>query len=145
MDAEPDGSEEVMRLLQEHVPALAAGLVQLKGIVRVRGYRTIVAVHSTDRLADPVGSCIGERGIHIKKVVQRLSGEKIDMVRWSESVERFVRNLIVPALADRVVLYPAHRTVCIYTAPDYKSLIIGPNGKRLEMISRLGGLEVASE
>ena len=136
---QPDGSDEVLRLLKAQIPELASGVVEIKGIVRERGQRTIFAVHSTDGAIDPVGSCVGLRGIRIKTVSEQLSGEKIDIVRWSESTERFISNLIAPAKAERIVLDESARSATIHASPHYRALIIGRHGSRLQMLSRLLG------
>jgi len=149
MNAQPDGSEEVRSLLLAQVPELASGVVEIKGIVRERGYRTIIAVWSTDTTIDPVGACVGQRGVRIKGVVQQLSGEMIDVVRWSESLEEFTRNLIapVPVGAKRIVLDEGTQTVIIHTKPDYMALILGRQGVYGKLLARLLGrkLQVVPE
>ena len=92
----PDGSEEVRRLFHEHVPELAGGIVEIRAIARQCGLRSVLAVASTDTRVDPVGSCVGQQGVRVKSVVRLLSGEHIDIVRWSESVEEFIRNALAP-------------------------------------------------
>jgi len=117
-------------------------VLEIKGIVRERGHRTIFAVQSSDQAVDPVGACVGVRGIRIKTVVQQLSGEKIDVVRWSESIEEFTRNILAPARTQRIVLEPTTHRMLIYALPEFRSLIIGRHGLRLEMISRLLGWQI---
>lgn len=131
-----------MRLFHEHVPQVASGVVEIKGIARERGRRTIVSVHSTDGSVDPVGSCVGERGIRVKAIMQHLSGEKIDIVRWSDSVEEFIRNLLAPAKAERIILDGETHRATIYAPPDQRSLIMGRQGSRLEMMSQLAGWDL---
>jgi N utilization substance protein A len=142
MHRQPDEGEEVRRLFHEHVPQVASGVVEIKGIARMHGQRTILAVHSTDSSVDPVGSCVGERGIHVKAIVQQLSGEKIDIVRWSDSVEEFIRNLLAPARAERIILDGGTHRATIYASPDLRSLIIGRHGSTLEMMSQLAGWDI---
>ena len=142
MDSQPDDVEEVWRLFREHVAPIASGAVEIKGIVRERGQRTMVSVHSDNSSVDPVGSCVGERGIRVKAIVQQLSGEKVDIVRWSDSVEQFIRNLLAPARPERIILDEATHRATIFTSPDQRALIVGRRGARLEMMSRLAGWQV---
>lgn len=99
-----DGSEEVRRLLVEQVPELRSGVVEIKAIARERGHRTMLAVVSTDSSVDPVSACVGERGARIKAVVRQLSGDHIEVIRWSESVEDLIRNVLAPVLVQSISL-----------------------------------------
>lgn len=139
MRPQSDEIEEVRRLLHEHVPEIANGIVEIKGIERVRGMRVIVAVHSEDSQVNPVWSCIGQQGSRVKTILRQLQGERIDVVRWSHSPETFLTNLCAPAKIEGVMLNETAHSAVIFTSPDYKSLVRGKNGSRLEMISRLVG------
>lgn len=139
MDIQSDGSDEVRQLLHKQVPELASGVVQIKGIVRQGEHRTILAVHSIDSSIDPVGACVGERGNRIKSVSQQLSGEKIDIIRWSESTEEFIRNLLAPTRADRIVLDTTKQLATIHVSPDDRSRTLVDQGLRLQMMSLLVG------
>src|SRR5207247_135898 len=101
MDAS-NPTEEIRQLLLEHVPEIASGVIEIKGIVREPGRKTIIAVHSTDPAVDPVGACVGLRGLRVKTIVGILSGEKLDIVRWSDSLSLFVRHLLAPAQVSEV-------------------------------------------
>ena len=105
--------------------------------MRERGQRTMVSVHSDNSSVDPVGSCVGKRGIRVKAIVQQLSGEKVDIVRWSDSVEQFIRNLLAPARPERIILDEATHRATIFASADQRALIVGRRGARLEMMSRL--------
>lgn len=142
MHTRPDEIEEVRRLFHKHVPQVASGVIEIKGIARERGQRTIISVYSTDSSVDPVACCVGERGIRVKAVVQELSGEKIDIVRWSDSLEEFIRNLLTPARVERIILDEAKHRATIHASSDQRSLIIGRHGSRLEMMARLAGLDI---
>ena len=147
MHTQPDGSDEVLALFDREVPELASGVIEIRGIVRERGRRTIVLVHSPDPAVDSVGSFIGSRGVRIKAVVRDLANEKVDVVRWSDSVEQLICHLVTPAKVSRVALNDRKRRAVIHTSPDYQSLVLGPGGSRLQLISRLIGweLEVVSD
>jgi N utilization substance protein A len=142
MHNQQDDVEEVWRLFRDYVAPLASGAVEIKGIVRVRGQRTMVSVHSNNSSVDPVGSCVGERGIRVHAIVQQLSGEKVDIVRWSDSVEQFIRNLLAPARPERIILDEATHRATIFASADQRALIVGRRGARLEMMSRLAGWQL---
>ncbi len=142
MHAQSDGSQEVRQLFHEHVPELASGIVEIKGIAREPGQRTIVAVHSTDSNIDAVGAFVGERGKRVRAIVQQMSGEKIDIVRWSDSVEQFICNLLAPAKVERIALENATHRATIHARRDQRSLIIGRQGSRVHLMSRLVGWDL---
>lgn len=141
MNNPSDPSEEVRRLICDQVPEIAQGKVQIKGIVRDRSYGTIVAVHSTDAQLHAVGVVVGERGVRIKAVVKQLNNEKIDVVRWEESTEDFLRNLFYPALVSRVLVDRELNRVTVFAPSDQLALITGARGPRLELITRLVALD----
>src|SRR5437867_2596218 len=97
MSTPSQDNDEVRRLLSEHVPELADGAVEVKGIARELGRRCIVAVHSSDAKICPVGACVGRRGERIKSMVRALPGDKVDIVRWADSLHDFIQNLLTPA------------------------------------------------
>jgi N utilization substance protein A len=145
MHSQPEDIEEVRRLFHEHVPEMASGVIEIKGIARAAGKRAIVAVHSTSENVDPVGSCVGERGIRIKTIVRELRGEKFDVVRWSDSLEELLINSLTPAKIDGI--YPneaAHRAV-IFTSLEDKASMMRDDGLRLKLVSRLVGWELQVE
>ena len=93
----------VKRLFELEVPEIQSGIVQIKSISREAGSRTKMAVHSTDPMIDPVGSCVGPRGQRVDRVVTELRGEKIDIIKWSADPAEFVANALNPrARGERV-------------------------------------------
>jgi transcription termination/antitermination protein NusA len=145
MHSQPGEIEEVRRLFREHVPEVASGLVQIKGIARAPGKRVIVAVHSADASVDPIGSCVGERGIRVKAIVQELGGEKLDIVRWSDSLETLLINSLSPAKIDEIYPNEAARRAIIFTNIGDKALLMQDDGLRLKLVSRLVGWDLQVE
>ena len=96
MNAGPTDIEQIWRLLRKHVPEVTSGVIKVLGISRERGSRSILAVASNDPRGDPVGGVVGRRGERVKRIVSELGGEQIDVVRWDESTERFIANLLAP-------------------------------------------------
>src|SRR5256885_2261832 len=111
----PNNCDEVRQLLHEYVPDVANGIIEIKGIARSTGKRVMVAVWSTDERIDPVASCIGQRGIRVKTIVQSLSGEKIDIVRWSDSMKQFLINCLSPTHIDDIHTEETARRAIIFT------------------------------
>ena len=87
----------VKRLFEMEVPEIAGGAVTIKGIAREAGSRTKMAVHASDMMIDPVGSCVGQRGSRVDRVVNELKGEKIDIIKWSDNPAEFIANALNPA------------------------------------------------
>jgi N utilization substance protein A len=133
----------VRRLFELEVAEIADGTVEIKGIAREAGYRTKVAVLSHDEKVDCVGACVGMRGSRVKNIVRELSGEKIDIVRWSDDVRTYVTNALSPARLLRVELATeADGMVHVITDSDQLSLAIGKRGQNVRLTSKLLGWKI---
>jgi N utilization substance protein A len=124
---------------------VADGSVEIKGIARQPGLRTIVAVHSTVSSVSAVGDCVGQRGIHVKTIVRCLSGEKIDIVLWSNSLEDFLKNLFAPARIEGFIFNDSAHSATIFTSLEDKALIVGPERSKLKLVSQLVGWDLHVE
>jgi N utilization substance protein A len=93
---DPAEIQMVRDLFRARVPAISSGIVEIQGIVRDAGYRTILAVVSNDPATDALGACVGNRGSIVKAINAELQGERIDIVLWDDSAKQFVTNLFVP-------------------------------------------------
>ena len=113
------------------VSEIGDGTMEIKGIAREAGYRSKVAVVSNDERVDPVGACVGMRGMRVKNIVRELSGEKIDIVRWNESIQTFIINALAPAKLKQVDVDEETQTVMVVVEPDQLSLAIGKRGQRM--------------
>lgn len=132
----------VRRLFEVEVPEIFNGTVELKAIAREPGSRTKVAVSSRQEGIDPVGACVGMRGVRIQNVVNELNGEKIDVVQWDESPGRFVANSLSPAQVLSVEVHEGERRA-IVTVPDAQlSLAIGKEGQNARLAAKLTGWRV---
>jgi N utilization substance protein A len=133
--AHPDFVRALFRL---EVAEIADGVVEIKGIAREPGYRTKIAVVSHDEKVDPVGACVGMRGIRVKNIVRELSGEKIDIIRWSEDVKQFVVNALSPAKLSKVWIDPdIPHLIHVIADSDQLSLAIGKRGQNVRLTARL--------
>ncbi len=137
------------RLLEQEIPELRDGIVEIKNIVREPGARSKIAVIATVDNVDPVGSCVGMRGVRIKNIVSELAGERIDVVEWSEEPHIYILNAISPAKATGVVLHEdgVNRTATVVAADDQLSLAIGSSGQNARLTARLTGwrIDIKSE
>lgn len=131
----------VRRLFELEVPEIADGVVMIKSVSREAGVRSKVAVYSRDPDVDPVGACIGNRGMRIASIVDELRGEKVDIVNYSESIEEFVANALAPAHAISVEM-TGERSCRVLVAPDQLSLAIGREGLNARLAARLTGCKI---
>jgi len=118
MSSNPDDLERVRRLFREHVPEIASGTVEIRGLVRQPGKLSILAVFSKDPKVDPVGACVGHRGSRVKSILARLDGEFIDIYRWNESPELFIRDVMDPSTVVRTSFDEVTRQVTVTSVPD---------------------------
>ena len=132
----------VRRLFELEVSEIADGTMEIRGIAREAGYRSKVAVISHDERVDPVGACVGIRGMRVKNIVRELNGEKIDIVRWSEDVKTLVVNALAPAKLKGVEVDEPTHTVTVTVEADQLSLAIGKRGQNARLTSKLIGWRV---
>ncbi|HMP73052.1 MAG TPA: transcription termination factor NusA [Kiritimatiellia bacterium] len=132
----------VIRLFESEVTEIMDRTVEIKAIAREAGFRTKIAVISNDEKVDPVGACVGLRGIRVKNIVRELSGEKIDIVRWSDDIKTFVTNALAPAKLVRLSIEEETRTVHIVVDSDQLSLAIGKKGQNARLTSKLTGWKI---
>jgi N utilization substance protein A len=132
----------VRRLFELEVSEIADGTVEIKGIAREAGFRSKIAVVSHDERVDPVGACVGMRGIRVKNIVRELSGEKIDIVRWNEDIKNFVTNALAPAKLVKVVVEEDVHTVRVIVDGDQLSLAIGKKGQNARLTAKLTGWKI---
>lgn len=132
----------VRRLFELEVSEISDGTMEIKGIAREAGYRSKVAVISHDERVDPVGACVGIRGMRVKNIVRELNGEKIDIVRWSENIKTLVTNSLAPAKLKTIEIDEPTHTVSVTVDADQLSLAIGKRGQNARLTSKLIGWRV---
>ena len=134
--------EFIKKLFELEVSEIADGTVEIKGIAREAGFRTKIAVHSNDEKVDPVGACVGLRGQRVKNIVRELSGEKVDIVKWSTDIKTFVTNSLAPAKLLRLEVEELDNTVKVIVESDQLSLAIGKKGQNARLTAKLTGWKV---
>lgn len=127
------------RLFEIEVPEVYNGTVEIKAISRDAGFRSKVAVHSTQEGVDPVGACIGLRGNRIQSIVNELQGEKIDVVPWDADPKAFIARAISPSEVSHVELNPTDQTAIVVVPDRQLSLAIGKEGQNARLAARLVG------
>ena len=131
----------VRRLFELEIPEVADGTVEVKSVSREAGSRSKVAVYSSDPAVDPVGACIGKGGMRIAPILAELSGEKIDVVRYSEDPATYVAEALSPAKVLSVEM-ENERTCRVRVDADQLSLAIGKEGQNAKLAARLTGFKI---
>ncbi len=134
--------EIVRKLFTLEVPEIANGSVEIKMIAREAGHRTKLAVFSTQKNIDPIGSCVGQRGSRVQTVISELGGEKIDIIEWSDDSVQFIVNALSPAKIISVKLEEETRTATAEVKNDQLSLAIGKQGQNVRLSSKLTGWKI---
>jgi len=132
----------VQRLFEQEIPEIADGVIEIRAIAREPGYRSKVAVLSSDARVDCVGACVGVRGNRIKNIVEELGGERIDIVRWSDDLQVLVPNALQPAEVDEVILCQMLGRGIVLVREDQLSLAIGRRGQNVRLASKLCGWDI---
>lgn len=132
----------VQRLFEQEIPEIADGVIEIRAIAREPGYRSKVAVISSDNRIDCVGACVGVRGNRIKNIVEELGGERIDIVRWNDDLQVLVPNALQPAEVDEVILCQMLGRGIVLVREDQLSLAIGRRGQNVRLASKLCGWDI---
>ena len=133
----------VKRLFEQEVPEIYDGTVEVKSISREAGSRTKIAVWSKDENVDAVGACIGPKRSRITAVVNELSGEKIDIIPWSEVPEEFIARALAPAEVLKTVIVSMEEKICTVIVPNNQlSLAIGNKGQNAKLAAKLTGFKI---
>jgi len=132
----------VRRLFELEIPEIADQVINIRALAREAGYRSKVAVTSMDSKVDAVGACVGVRGTRIKNIVDELGGERIDIVRWNESLQVLIPNSLQPAEIDEVMLCSLLGRAIVLVREDQLSLAIGRRGQNVRLASKLVGWDI---
>ena len=130
------------RLFELEVPEIYEGVVEIKSVAREAGFRSKIAVYSRNDEVDPVGSCVGPKGMRVQTIVGELRGEKIDIVRWSEDVEEYVSNALSPAQVLEVIVLGDEKVARVIVPDHQLSLAIGIKGQNARLAAKLTGWKI---
>ena len=127
----------VRKLLEFEIPEIYEGVIEIKSVSRDPGYRSKVAVYSPDQNIDPVGSCVGQKGVRIQNVINELSGEKIDVIEWNEDPAIYIASALLPAKILAVDIKEEEKFAQVVVPDDQLSLAIGKSGQNARLAARL--------
>jgi transcription termination/antitermination protein NusA len=132
----------VQKLFEREVPEMGSGSVEVKAIVREAGIRTKMAVFSNQSGVDPVGSCVGQKGVRVQAVTNELGGERVDIIQYSENVQDLIKAALSPAESLSVKLEEKTKTAVIKAPEDQLSLAIGKDGQNARLAAKLTGWKI---
>lgn len=127
----------VRKLLEFEIPEIYEGVIEIKSVSRDPGYRSKVAVYSPDPNIDPVGSCVGQKGVRIQNVINELNGEKIDVIEWNEDPSIYIAASLLPAQILAVDIKQEEKFAQVIVPDDQLSLAIGKSGQNARLAARL--------
>ena len=132
----------VRRLFELEVPEIKKGVIEIKGLTREPGSRSKLAVHSTVEGVDPVGTCIGPKGMRVQAVIDELRGEKIDIIRYSEDPAEYITQALSPAKVVSITVDEEKKMCSVIVPADQLSLAIGKEGQNARLAARLTGWKI---
>jgi N utilization substance protein A len=132
----------VKKLIAIEIPEVFEGIVEIKKVARIAGYKTKVIVTSNSKEIDPVGTCVGVGGVRIKPILKELGREKVDLIEWTDDSEELVKYSLKPAEIDKVEISEDGKKAVVWLAQDQRSYAIGKMGQNIALASRLTGIEV---
>lgn len=133
----------VTRLMENYIPEIKSGIIEIKGIARDPGDRSKIALYSNDPRVDSIGSCVGESGIRIREIVNALGGEKVDLYKWSENPEELIANSLQPASVTKVLsVDPKNKTSVVVVPDEHLSLAIGKSGQNVRLAVQSCGWKI---
>ena len=127
----------VRKLLEFEIPEIYEGVIEIKSVSRDPGYRSKVAVYSPDPNIDPVGSCVGQKGVRIQNVINELHGEKIDVIEWNEDPAIYIASALLPAQILAVDIKEKEKFAQVIVPDDQLSLAIGKSGQNARLAAKL--------
>jgi transcription termination/antitermination protein NusA len=132
----------IFRLMELEIPEVRNGTVVVKAIARDAGVRCKLVVDSTDSNVDPVGACVGQRGVRIQNITDEVNGERIDVIEFSEDFETMLKEVLSPAKLDHFVKHDDEKRVEVYVTEDQRALAIGKNGQNVRLAGEIMDWEI---
>ncbi len=132
----------LIELFKNESQEIAQGVVEIVAVAREPGSRSKIAVKSNDERVDPIGACVGQRGVRVSAITEELSGEKIDVIEWSADSRRFIATALSPAKALSIELNENEKKAIVTVAPEEQSLAIGKGGQNVRLAAKLTGWKI---
>lgn len=135
-------SSLVRKLLELEIPEIKEEIVEIKGVARDPGVRCKIAVTSHDEKIDPIGACVGQKGVRVQNITNELHGERIDVIEWAADSAEYIKRALAPAEVNKIVLNEDQKRASVYVASDQRALAIGKQGQNVRLASILTGWEL---
>lgn len=135
-------AELVEELFSREVPEVSSGAVEIKAVSREAGHRTKIAVTSTQDGVDPVGSCVGQKGVRVQEVINELNGEKIDIIQYHEDPHVFIAAALAPAEGLKIEIDEEEKKAVVAVPEDQISLAIGKGGQNVRLAAKVSGYKI---
>lgn len=132
--------EFVKKLFEFEIPEIYEGVIEIKAVSRDAGSRSKIAVYSPNENIDPVGSCVGQKGVRIQNIINELNGEKIDVIEWNADLSIYISSALLPAQVMAVDIDEENRVAQVIVPDDQLSLAIGKSGQNARLAAKLTGL-----
>ena len=132
----------LIELFKNESQEIAQGVVEIVAVAREPGSRSKIAVKSNDERIDPIGACVGQRGVRVSAITDELSGEKIDVIEWSPDARRFIATALSPAKAISIELHEEEKKAIVTVSPEEQSLAIGKGGQNVRLAAKLTGWKI---
>ncbi len=132
----------LIELFKNESAEIAQGVVEIVAVAREPGSRSKIAVKSNDERVDPIGACVGQRGVRVSAITDELSGEKIDVIEWSDDARRFIATALSPAKAISIELNETEKKAIVTVSPLEQSLAIGKGGQNVRLAAKLTGWKI---
>ena len=132
----------LIELFKNESAEIAQGVVEIVAVAREPGSRSKIAVKSNDERVDPIGACVGQRGVRVSAITDELSGEKIDVIEWSPDARRFIATALSPAKAVSIELNEEEKKAVVTVSPEEQSLAIGKGGQNVRLAAKLTGWKI---
>ncbi len=132
----PDILKELFKI---EIPEVANGTVKIKNIAREAGFRSKIAVYTEEESIDPIGACIGQRGVRIQTIINEIGGEKIDIIEYDENIEKFIANALSPAKISSLKIKEEDKSALVKIKKEQLSLAIGKDGQNVRLATKLTG------
>jgi len=132
----------VRKLLELEIPEIKNEMVEVKNIAREPGVRSKISVYAEDTKIDPIGSCVGQKGVRIQNVMDELGGERIDIIKWSKNTEEYIKAALAPAKVMNIEIDKKEKRAKVFVNTDQRPLAIGKNGQNVRLASILTEYEI---
>ena len=132
----------LIELFKNESAEIAQGIVEIVAVAREPGSRSKIAVKSNDERVDPIGACVGQRGVRVSAITDELSGEKIDVIEWSADARRFIATALSPAKALSIELHDEEKKAIVTVSREEQSLAIGKGGQNVRLAAKLTGWKI---